>query len=128
MKKQKPSLVRNMWLCFASQIVMAICITTTCVFASVVCLHSAEEDSQSFARRLPAIRQHLQAEQDPDKLRREANGLLDMAVSDAESREWGLRFMVKTSAIFGFGLCVYSLALGLFAYRLQRESREKDPQ
>ena len=116
-----------MWICFACQLVIAICITTTSLVASLTCLHLAEQSNQSFGRHLPAIRQHLQAEQNPDKLRHEASGFLDWVVRDAEYQEWELRFVVKMSVVVGFGLLVYSLGLGLFASRLQRESREKDP-
>jgi hypothetical protein len=114
-----------MWYLFTVQLVLSACMTTVCVVGSVTMLHVQEETNRSAARLLPDIRQHLQTEQDADKLRLEANGLLDETVSDAESREAGLRFMVKMSAMFGAALFVISSGSGICAYKLQRQLKSQ---
>jgi len=126
MKKQKPSLVRRMWYQFASQLVMAICITTSCIGVCVILLHSTEETIQENARLGPAFRQEINTEQDPVKLRKIANSLEDLTVSDDEIQEKGLRLMIKMSAVFGFGLVAYSSSLGVYAYLLQRQNRKDE--
>jgi hypothetical protein len=123
MKKRKPSIASQMWWCFAIQLWMAILITSASVFASTVLLHAVKETNKALTERLPSIRQHLKEEQDPGKLRQEASGLLDEMVNDSKFQESIFQFAVKMSLVFGLGLGVSSLGYGIFAYRLQRETR-----
>jgi preprotein translocase subunit SecG len=124
--KQKPSLVRQMWTIFASQIVLAICLTVSLLTPTLVLLHVQEKSNQDMARVLPHIHQNLQDEQDPAKLRLEATTFLNETVDEGVQREWALRYLVKISAVLGFGFFVYSFGLGICAYRLQRQRWEKD--
>jgi hypothetical protein len=123
--KENPSLVRQMWLLFAGQVVLAGCITATSLAAALTMLHVEQTTKQENARLLPAIRLHLQNEQDPIKLRREANGLLDEISSDAAFQEWSLRFLIKILALYGVGFFVFSFGSAACAYRLQREDRKR---
>jgi len=104
MKKQPPSIIRQMWHCVVLQLLMAALITACLVTISLVLLHSVETSNESLHRALPTIRQHLQEEQDPVKLRQKANGLLEGLVSDGEIQESILQMAVKMSV--GFGLCL----------------------
>jgi len=111
---------------FASQIVLAICLTVSLLTLTLVLLHVQEKSNQDTARLLPRIRQELQDKQDPAKLREEANLFLDQTVEEGIERESALRFLVKMSAEIGFGFFVFSLGSGVCAYRLQRENGKRE--
>jgi len=102
-------------------------VTAFYVGMSLFLLHLTEASNQRLTRGLPTIRQRLQEEQDPVKLRQMANGLLDLDTEGNENQEMTLHLLVGSATVLGLLLFVYSLSTGIYAYRLQRESREKAP-
>lgn len=121
---KKRNMARCMWYLFAAQLILAACMTVFCFAGVITCLHSTERTNGIFAHYLPMMRQHLQTEQDPERFRQEALGLLDQVVSDARLQETELRFMVKISVLGGFALFTFTLGLGLFANRLHHLREE----
>ena len=88
-------------------------------------LRTTKDSSNTTSHYLPKIRERLDAEQDPVKLRKEANSWLDVFVNQQASQEDLFRFFIKTYAVFGFGLFAFTMSLGIFAYRLQRQNRDE---
>ncbi len=70
-----------------------------------------------------SLQRHLDAEQDPAKLRKTAMGLWDMTLSGKDTDIMLLRLMRKMSICFAFAFAASSVPLAIFAYRLQRQNR-----
>jgi hypothetical protein len=123
--KPKPNLIKRMWLLFAYQIFFAFLITVSCLSGEAIMLHTMERTDRNDGL-VPKIRQEVHNEQDPAKLRRVANALIDETASDAAFRIESLHFLIKISASFCFGFFVFSLGTGVVIYRFQQERRQNE--
>ncbi len=82
-------------------------------------LSSVESSNQETIELSIKGRQYIARENDPEKLRAEANLVWDQAISEGQFRERALRFAIKMCAMMGFGLLIFSCTAGICAYKLQ---------
>jgi hypothetical protein len=115
-----------MWYAFAHQLVFVFILTAPFFVATVILLQLEESNRESASHMTANFQRHLDAEQDPAKLRRMAIGLWSMNLNDNDKDIILLHLMRKMSLCFGFALTAYSIPLAIFAYQLQRQNHRDD--